>query len=121
MRFLMNENVPGSVISALRERGHDVLSAKESLRGERDETLLVRAQAEKRLLVTQDKDFGELAFRARLPALCGIVLFRLSGADPDEDNRRILAALESDAEWTGHFDVVTPTRIRLRPLPQAGK
>ena len=68
-------------------------------------------------MVTQDKDFGELAFRARLPAQCGIILFRLAGTDPSEDNRRILEVLETPGEWAGHFAVVNETQVRIRPLP----
>ena len=79
MRFLMNENVSGTVIRTLRRGGHDVLSAKESMRGESDPAILEPARREGRLLVTHDKDFGELAFRSRLPAECGVVLFRLGG------------------------------------------
>src|SRR5438105_3553098 len=68
MRFLANENVTGTVIQELRQRGHDVLSVKESMRSEEDDVILARAQAEQRIVVTHDKDFGELAFRSQLPA-----------------------------------------------------
>jgi predicted nuclease of predicted toxin-antitoxin system len=61
MRILANENVSSTVIQILRDHGHDVLSVKESLRGEKDPAILARAQAEERLVVTHDKDFGELA------------------------------------------------------------
>jgi len=118
MRILADENVPGPVIRALREGGHDVLSVKESCRGADDRTVLCRAQAGECLVVTFDKDFGELAFRAGLPAACGIVLFRLSGRHPAEDNARMLAALESREDWAGWFAVVTDSLIRLRPLPE---
>jgi predicted nuclease of predicted toxin-antitoxin system len=93
-----------------------VLSVKESLRGEKDPAILVRAQAERRLVVTHDKDFGELTFRAGLSAECGVILLRLSGDDPDEDNNRALQAIESRSDWAGHFSVVTDDRIRMRPL-----
>jgi predicted nuclease of predicted toxin-antitoxin system len=119
MRFLVNENVTGTVIQELRQRGHDVLSAKESMRSEQDEVILARAQREQRLVVTHDKDFGELAFRYQLPASCGVILSRISGSEPETDNRRILEALESRADWAGHFSVVTDDRIRMRPLPGA--
>jgi len=42
MRFPANENISGTVIESLRRRGHDVLSAKESLRGESDADLFRR-------------------------------------------------------------------------------
>jgi len=77
MRVLVNENIAATVIQELRHRGHDVLSAKESMRGAPDDVILARAQAEKRLLITQDKDFGELARVSGLPAACGVNLFRM--------------------------------------------
>lgn len=93
MRILANENVSATVIQELRQHAHDVLSVKESLRGEQDPALLALAQAEQRLVVTHDKDFGELAFRFGLPAECGVVLLRLAGNNPDADNQRAIAAL----------------------------
>ena len=117
MRILANENFPGPVIRALREKGHDVESVKEEMKGVSDREVLERAQREGRLVVSFDKDFGELAFRFGLPATSGVILFRLSGPDPETDNARALAALESGLEWTGNFAVVTDDRIRIRPLP----
>ena len=117
MRIVANETVARTVIEESRQRGHDVLSVKESLRSEKDPVILARAQAEHRLVVTHDKDFGELAFRFGLPASSGVILFRLSGADPDTDNARILEVLEGRSDWAGHFSVVTDDRIRIRKLP----
>ena len=117
MRLLVNENISGSVIRALREGGHDVLSAKESMRSQPDENLLARAQAEGRVLVTHDKDFGELAFRSGLSPKCGVILLRLAGLDAETDNHRAVEAIESRADWPGHFAVVSDDRIRMRPLP----
>jgi len=116
MRWIVNENVSATVIRTLRDRGHDVLSVKESLRGTGDPHILAQAQANERVLVTHDKDFGELAFRYGLPATSGIVLFRLSGADPESDNRRVLEVLESSVDWTGHFAVVMSWfRVKWNP------
>jgi predicted nuclease of predicted toxin-antitoxin system len=61
MRLLADENISGSVVQALRDRGHDVLAVNESMRGAEDTAILSQAQAESRLVITQDKDFGELA------------------------------------------------------------
>jgi predicted nuclease of predicted toxin-antitoxin system len=115
--LLANENVTGTVIRELRRQGHDVLSAKEDLRGWSDEAVLRRAQTEKRLLIAHDKDFGELAFRFRLPAECGIVLFRLSGEDSERDNQRVLEVLSGGPAFGGKSAVVTDDRIRMRPFP----
>ncbi len=121
MRIIVNENVTGTVIRELRRRGYDVISVKESMRGDDDTSILHRAETEDRLVVTHDKDFGELAFRHRLPASCGIVLFRLSGEDPSSDNQRFIDVLDSRTDWPGHFSVVTDDRVRMRPLPHSGR
>jgi predicted nuclease of predicted toxin-antitoxin system len=117
MRILANENVSATVIRELRRRGHDVISVKESMRSAPDRAVLRRATEEDRLVVTHDKDFGVLAFQWGLPATSGVILFRLSGDNPDADNERILSVLEQHADWAGHFCVVTDDRIRVRPLP----
>jgi predicted nuclease of predicted toxin-antitoxin system len=117
LRFLLNENIPGTVVNALRSQGHDALWAKEQMRGAGDAVILARAQLEQRILVTQDKDFGELAFRARLPATCGIVLFRLAGISPEPDKRKMVDVLTAGRDWAGHFAVVDEMQIRMRPLP----
>ena len=118
MRVLTDENVSSAVIRGLRATGQDVLAVKESLAGATDQQILARAQAEQRLLLTHDKDFGELAYRRGLPARCGVVLFRLSGAQPDADNWRILSVLQGREDWAGAFSVVTEDRLRMRPLPK---
>ncbi len=117
MRILADENVASAVVAGLRASGFDVLSVKESMKSSSDAAILERAKAEDRVLVTHDKDFGELAFRARLPAQSGVVLFRLSGADPETDNRRMLSVLQSRDDWSGRFSVVTEDRIRMRLRP----
>jgi predicted nuclease of predicted toxin-antitoxin system len=117
MDLLVNENIPNSVVQSLRTRGHDVLAVKEVLRGADDPTVLARAQAERRLVITQDKDFGELAFRSSLPAECGIILFRLSGDDPGADINRMIDVIESRDAWQGLFAVATDDRVRVRSLP----
>jgi len=118
MQVLANENVPGPVVTALRAAGHDVLWVKESMTGAKGRDVLARAHSEVRLVVTFDKDFGELAVRHRLSAASGVVLFRLHGSGPDADNARAVAALTSRDDWAGHFAVVTDDRVRLRPLPR---
>ena len=66
MRFLANENVAGDAVFALREKGHDVVWIRTDTPGSNDEDILTRAVAEERILITFDKDFGELAFHAHL-------------------------------------------------------
>jgi predicted nuclease of predicted toxin-antitoxin system len=120
MRILANENLPGDAIAALRQRGHDVAWIREDAPGSSDRQVLRRAEAEARVLLTFDKDFGELAFRAKLPASSGIILFRISAPSSAQVARVAAAALESRTDWTGHFTVVEDARIRMTPLPPVG-
>lgn len=119
MRILADENVPGPVVRALRERGFDVTWIAEILASSADPEVLALAQDQARLLITFDTDFGALAFGARLPADAGIVLFRLEAPSPSALAIRVMATLESRDDWAGHFTVVEPGRTRMRRLPQA--
>lgn len=119
MRILANENFPGDAIAALRLRGHDVAWVRTDAPGSSDCQVLERAQTEDRVVITFDKDFGELAFRAKLPASSGIILFRTSAPSSAHVARVAVAALEGRTDWTGHFTVVEDARIRMTPLPPA--
>ena len=117
MRILANENFPGLAITALRARGHDVVWIRTDAPGSKDRDILQRAEAENRVLMTLDKDFGELAFRLKLPASSGVILFRITAPSPQSVVQKVLAALASRTDWLGHFSVVEDSRIRMRMLP----
>ncbi len=116
MRFLANENFALDAVEALRRAGHDVGWVRTDAPGSPDAAVLARAQTESRVLLTFDKDFGDLAFHANLPAACGVVLFRLAAGSSSALAALVLAALQSRSDWSGHFSVVEPGRIRMRPL-----
>lgn len=119
MRLLAYENFPSDAINALRERGHDVIWIWTEAPGSRDEDVLARARKESRVLIPFEKDFGELAFRSRLPASCGIILFRITPRSPEFITRPAANVLGSRDDWVGHFAVIEHDRIRMRPLPEA--
>lgn len=117
MRLLANENFPLDAVEALRADGHDVLWIREDARGSSDEQILRRAQQEERILITFDKDFGELAFRSRLPATSGVILFRISAPSSKRIAQVAVQAIASRTDWVGHFSVIEDNRIRMTPLP----
>ncbi len=117
MRFLANENFPGAAVEALRAAGHDVVWARIEAPGSTDDSILAKAVQESRILLTFDKDFGELAWRARLPSQCGVVLFRLLLAQPHLVGEALCRILVSRDDWAGRFSVVEPGRVRMRDLP----
>ena len=114
MRLLANENFPGDAVDALRQAGHDIVWVRTDTPGVSDEEVLRRARIEKRVLLTFDKDFGDLVFRAGQYVSSGIVLFRISPISPDYVARAVVKALESRSDWTGLFAVVQEDRIRIR-------
>lgn len=117
MRILANENFPGEAVEALRQKGHDIVWIRTESPGCSDKEILNKAQTENRIVVTFDKDFGELAFRLGLTATSGIILFRIQMPSPTHVARIAVAALEARTDWEGHFSVVEDSRIRMTPLP----
>jgi predicted nuclease of predicted toxin-antitoxin system len=76
MRFLVDENAGPSVAHWLWEQGHDVYSVYESARGLADDDVILLAFNQNRILITSDKDFGEIVYRERRPHR-GVILLRL--------------------------------------------
>jgi predicted nuclease of predicted toxin-antitoxin system len=116
MRILANENIPQEAIAALRSRGHDVKWIRTAAPGVSDKDVLTLAINEERILITFDKDFGELALHAKLPAKCGIILLRIPIQSSRNIAELILSTIESRTDWEGCFSVIEEQRIRMRPL-----
>lgn len=115
MRFLLDvcaDSLP--LRHALLDQGHDVLFARESCPQASDETLLAIAWREGRVVVTEDKDFGELVF---LRGLSHPGIVRLCGMTPMEraDSMRTLIERHAQALDEGAIIVVSRERVRVRP------
>ncbi len=106
MKLLANENFPLLAVDGLRDAGHDVLWARTDMAGDADGEILQRAQEEERVVVTFDKDFGDLAFHWDLPAGCGVLLFRLRIQTPEYVRDRVLETLAGHADCEGNFSVI---------------
>ncbi len=115
--FLANENVPGEVVNAVRRAGHDMTWMSELSPGAADDDVLAMSLAESRVLVTFDKDFGEMVFRRGQKATCGVVLPRPRLQSPDHLCRFTVAVLGQGLAWTDHFAVAHEGRLRMIPLP----
>src|SRR3954465_13299396 len=94
LKILANENMSGAVVTALRSGGHDVLWVLTDFPSATDEVVLARAFAEQRLLITFDKDFGELVLARGLAASDGVILCRISQPSPAEAARRIAQTID---------------------------
>ena len=116
MRFLANENFPGTAVAALEAAGNDVVWVRIAAPGATDPDVLAWAARERQILLTFDKDFGELAGKAALPDACGVVLFRIPMHGPGNAGRRLAGLITARDDWAGHFSIVEPGRVRMRPL-----
>ncbi len=93
--LLADESVDFAIISKLRELDFPVISITETRSGISDDKVLELAVEQDLLLITEDKDFGELTFRLKLKH-CGILLIRLSDtARPDRINLAVQAFIPS--------------------------
>lgn len=117
-RFLANENFPAATVAWLRQQGHDVLHAAETRVGASDAELLRTANDDNRVILTFDRDFGELVFHQRESPARGIVLFRLRDQSPDVILPFLRSFFESDPDLNGHFTVASPGQFRQTPLTQ---
>ncbi len=113
MRFLVDECTGPAVAQWLREQGHDVFSVFDESRGTDDDTIIRKASEENRILITNDKDFGEKVYRDRLPHK-GVVLLRLEderSANKIVIIRKLFIAYGEDL--AGKFVAVTKDRVRF--------
>lgn len=116
MRWLVDECVDAGLVERLRATGHDVVYTAEIAPSASDADVLRRAQNERRLLLTDDKDFGELIIRRGQDAP-GIVLLRIDPAMHNLKIRQLAAAIERLGEnLFGRYTIVEAARIRSRPL-----
>lgn len=117
LRFLADESCDHAVVRALRADGHDIASAAEEGKRSVDAELIVRAHAEQRLLLTEDKDFGWLVFASQRDS-AGVILIRYPGGL----RRGLVDAVVSlvrqrGPELSACFAVVEPGCVRIAPRP----
>jgi predicted nuclease of predicted toxin-antitoxin system len=116
MRFLADENVSRLVIERLRADGLEVSSISETHSGPPDRKVLETADFEGRILVTEDRDFGELVFRQQM-AVRGVILLELDRLSNQAEAERISDIIGTYGEkLLDNLVVIEPSRIRIRPL-----
>ena len=113
MRFLVDESTGPAVAVWLAARGHEVFSVYDEARGMDDDTIIRKAFDEEWILVTNDKDFGEMVFRLRRPHQ-GVVLLRLEDERAAKKIEVLGRLLEHQADLLpGRFVVATEHRVRI--------
>lgn len=117
MNFLANENFPLLSVRLLREAGHYVVSIIQEAPGSKDEDILKRAHTERLIILTFDRDYGELIYRHKALPPAGVVYFRFTPATPSEPAEIFLNVIDRAAlSVFGKFTIVERGRVRQRSL-----
>ena len=114
MKLLADESIESGIVAALRRVGHEVVDIKELSPGIEDSEVLSIAEESKTILVTNDKDFGELVHRDKLVS-SGIILLRFGHAPMTERIGHLKEALaEHEDQFFSAFSVITTRGVRIR-------
>jgi predicted nuclease of predicted toxin-antitoxin system len=114
MKLFADENIAAQIVDQLRQLGHDVLYPPETGLSAEDDVWLEKARNEQRILLTDDKDFGELVFRKKLPS-AGVILLRLHRLPLPDRLRWLQSRWKRILSYPpASFVVVTEHKIRVR-------
>lgn len=114
-RLLVDENLWPGAIAAIGALGHDVTWIRDEAPGIDDVQVLALAQNERRLLITQDKGFGDLVFARGLPASYRVLLLRARRTQADRTSE-LVDAVQGQEDWNRVFAVVEGGRTRATEL-----
>lgn len=113
MRFIVDECTGSAVGRHLRQHRHDVFSVYEEAHGLDDDSVLQKAVTDNRILITNDKDFGEMIFREG-KAHKGVILLRLENERAANKIKVLKRLLEQYADQLAHnFVVATEITVRI--------
>ncbi len=116
MKLLADENIPSSIILALKKDGYDIRCIRLDAPGISDIDVMRYAHRDKRVILTFDLDFGELAVKDRVYPSTGIILLRLHQMNPQQMAEYTRGVIRSRKDWEGHFSVIENDRVRMRQL-----
>lgn len=114
MKIIADESVDFEIVEALRSAGVEVKAVVEMDPGISDDEVLELANKHQLLLLTEDKDFGELVIRLRKPNF-GVILLRFSGLEiAPKIELTVSTVIENFEKLVDHFSVLDERRLRIR-------
>ena len=117
MRFLADESCDFSVVRALRAEGHDIVAIAEISPREEDDDVRERAVKDDRLLITEDKDFGQLVY-ADMRSTGGVIFLRFPARARRSLPAEVVELVRQRGEsLIGNFTVIQPGRARSGRKP----
>ncbi len=119
MKFIADEGIDKSLVLLLRNAGHDVFYFAESEQSTIDPIVLSIANQEKRILITRDKDFGELVYRNKM-IHAGIILSRLENLKSKARCEIIASFIFQNLDKLENaYIVIQPGAVRIRKLNES--
>ncbi|MDN5870634.1 MAG: DUF5615 family PIN-like protein [Nitrococcus sp.] len=117
MKLIADENIAAPLARALRNAGVDIIYVAEFTPGISDDEVLELAKEQHRLLLTEDKDFGELVFRMKR-GLPGVIMMRLPEGPWESKWARLNVIIDRHrGRLRGSYTVIEKARVRFRRLP----
>lgn len=117
MRFLADESCDFAIVRILRKAGHDVLAVAESFSGAPDSEVIKLAVSQKRIVLTEDKDFGQLVYAHGQKTL-GVIFLRFPFSAREIIAKEVVLLVKAQKErLIGSFVVVQPGKIRISQIP----
>jgi len=117
VEFLADESCDFAAVRALRARGYDVAAVAEWIGGASDNRVMEAALASGRILLTEDKDFGQLVY-ANGQASRGVILIRFPSQTRSHLGEQVATAVDQlGSRLLGAFTVIQPGRVRLSQNP----
>lgn len=120
MRFICDANIGTAIAGALSDAGHDVVRAIAVAPDADDKAILAYATANRRILVTCDRDFGELVFLHRAAPPPAIIYIRFEPEDVADIVPRLVPLLDFD-QLEGHMTVIGADHDRRTSFPAKSK
>ena len=115
--LLADESVNENLIIAMRNKGYNVFSVREKMRSEDDINIAKFSLEPLRIIVTEDKDFGEIVYHQNL-TVAGVILLRYSPLDYNIIEIKLLNYLSAHLKKSiGKFVVINSRITRVRYLP----
>ncbi len=116
MRFFANENIPVASVKKLRQSGFDVISVLEECPGETDLKILKRAFSDRLIIITFDRDYGELIYKNKQLLPAGVIYLRFTPNYPEHTADMLQRFFETNIPIIDKFTVLETDKVRQRNL-----
>jgi len=115
MKLLANENFPQSSVKILKEAGYDIVSVGDEFAGILDSEVIDFANKEHRIILTFDRDYGELIFKRGYRPSAGVIYLRWEIFQPEEPGKYLIELLSTkNILYENTLTVVSNDNIRQR-------